>query len=191
MSRSLTSAAFILLVLGGSVFSQHDKKGCHVYVVDVAMAKKLGDLTDLTEAQEKECEKKPAKCGLVEFPVFQPMMEEEELTTKTYKFPWAPLTITATIFTTDESWLGDSAILTITLSGTSPKNGQADANSAQAEIVLFEKYNAAKVKRYYRVKNKQYLVGLECLFSDLPEDAPELLGFRNFPPRPSVMYIFE
>ena len=49
MSRSLTSAAFILLVLGGSVFSQHDKKGCHVYVVDVAMAKKLGDLTGLTD----------------------------------------------------------------------------------------------------------------------------------------------
>ena len=164
MQKFLVSALFALSICGVPAFSQHGVKGCHVYVVDVAMAKTLGDPT---EAKLKECEKNPAKCGLVEFPVFQPAMEEEDLTTKTYKFPWAPLTITASVFVTDESEFGESATLTINLSQSSPKDLQADENSAQAEIPLAGKKSAGRVKRYFRVSNKQFLVGLECHFGDL------------------------
>jgi len=163
MCKFLTTV-LVVLVFSASAFSQHAEKGCHVYVVDVAMAKKLGDPTD---EKQKECQKDPAKCGVVKFTVFKPTMEEEDLTTKTYRFPWAPLTITANVFVTDESSLGDSATLTITLSRSSPKDVQADENSAQAEISLSGKNSAGRVKRYYRVNNKQYLVGLECHFEGL------------------------
>jgi hypothetical protein len=111
--------------------------------------------------------KNPDKVWRDGIPVFQPKMEEEDLTTKTYKFPWASLTITANVFVTDESSFGDSATLTITLAQSSPKGVQADENSAQAEIPLTAKNSAGRVKRYYRVNNKQFLVGLECHFGDL------------------------
>ena len=160
----LLMTVLVLLILSVFVFPQHDAKGCHVYVVDVHIAKKMADPT---EAQLKECGKTPAKCGVMEFPIFQPTMEEEDLTTKTYKFPWAPLTITANVFVTDESSFGDSATLTITLAQSSPKGVQADENSAQAEIPLTAKNSAGRAKRYYRVNNKQFLLGLECHFGDL------------------------
>lgn len=137
-------------------------EGCHVYVVDTEKA-----VESLTETQLKECEKNTEKCGVKEFPNFVPNMGEEQLTNRTYNFPWAPLTITATVFVTDEMWIGDTATLTITLAEKSPKDVQADENSAQADIVLLRSGNAAKVKRYYRIKNKQYLVGLQCVFGKL------------------------
>ena len=155
----------LLLFLFGSIgFSQHAKEGCHVYAVDTLMAERL--LENLDAAKVKECEKNSVKCGIVDFPVFTPKMGEEELTTKTYKFPWSTLTITASVFFTDESLAssnGDgSATMTISLSQTPPKNVQADENSAQAEFALDIGLDAARVKRYYRVKDRQYLVGLEC-----------------------------
>lgn len=153
----------VLLMVGFSfvISAQHDEKGCHVYVVEVEKALKMDEMS---EAQLKECGKKPAMCGITEFPNFEPLMGEEELTTKTFKFPFAPLIITASVFVTDESGLGDeTATLTITLAKNSPKGVQADENSAQAEISLGNK-SQARVKRYYRVNKKEYLVGLECHF---------------------------
>ena len=155
---------FLLMLPALSVLSQHDKEGCHVYVVDTEKAMAI---ESFTQAQLKDCEKTPEKCGVKDFPNFVPNMGEEQLTTQTYKFPWAPLTITATIFMTDEMWIGDTATLTITLAESSPKGVQADENSAQTDIVLHTQGNAAKVKRYYRIKNKQYLVGLQCIFGKL------------------------
>lgn len=163
MRRTAIASVIALLVCSLYATAQHDKEGCHVYVVDVAKSKSLASLTP---AQLKECEKTPEKCGVVEFPEFMPSMEEEELTLKTYKFPWAPLTITASVYTTDEMWIADTATLTITLAHGSPKDVQADENSAQADIVLGD-VNATKVKRYYRVKDKQYLVGLQCIFGKI------------------------
>lgn len=165
MLRIMMTSLLFLQLLHSTALSQHEnKEGCHVYVVDVEKAKAFEDFTD---AQLKECQKNPEKCGIRDFPNFIPKMGEEELTTQTYKFPWAPLTITATVFITDEMWMGDSATLTITLAQSSPKDVQADENSAQTDIVLNEKGNAARVKRYFRVRNRQYLVGLECLFGKL------------------------
>jgi len=164
MFRILMGLLFVLLLLPLSILSQHDtEEGCHVYVVDADKAK---ELEKFTPAQLKECEKNPEKCGVKDFPNFMPNMGEERLTTQTYRFPWAPLTITATVFITDEMWIGDTATLTITLAERSPKDVQADENSAQADIVL-TRANATKVKRYYRIKNKQYLVGLQCIFGKL------------------------
>jgi len=165
MKKTILFASLALLFLSFSVRSQHDdEEGCHVYIVDVERSKGFRDLTD---AQVKECEKDSEKCGVKEFTKFSPIMAEEELTLKTYKFPWAPLTITASVYITDEMWLGDTATLTITLAQNSPKGVQADENSAQTDIVLGRKWNAAKVKRYYRIKNKQYLVGLQCVFGEM------------------------
>jgi hypothetical protein len=165
MFRIVMRLLLLLLLLPLSAFSQHEtKEGCHVYVVDTDKVKAIDSFTP---AQLKECEKNPEKCGVKDFPNFVPNMGEEELTTQTYEFPWAALKITANVFMTDEMWIGDTATLTITLAESSPKNVQADENSAQADIVLQEVGNAAKVKRYYRIKNKQYLVGLQCVFGKL------------------------
>ncbi len=164
MFRILMSLLFLLLISPLAILSQHDKEGCHVYVVDTD---KIKPIDSLTPAQLKECEKNPEKCGIKDFPNFIPKMGEEELTTISYKFPWDSLMITATVFMTDEMWIGNTATLTITLAEGPPTYVQADENSAQADIVLSANGNAAKVKRYYRIKNRQYLVGLQCIFDKL------------------------
>ena len=161
MLQILSSSLFLLFLFPLLVLSQHDaKEGCHAYVVDTD---KVKDIETFSQEQLKACEKNPEKCGVKDFPNFVPNMGEEELTTQTYRFPWAPLTITATVFITDEMWIGDTATLTISLGKSPPKDVQADENSAQADIVLQGAGSAAKVKRYYRIKNKQYLVGLQCI----------------------------
>src|SRR5256885_1282740 len=145
----------IVLLVTVNAFSQHDAKGCHVYTVDTVLAEKMMEHLN-------ECEKTPAKCGIVEFPAFMPVIGEEEVTTKTYKFPLSSLTITATVFFTDETLTSskgsDSVVMTITLAHSSPKDVQANENSAQAEFSLVSNADAMRVKRYYRVEGKQYLV---------------------------------
>jgi len=163
MRASVVVLSIVLLVSSVNSFAQHVAKGCHVYTVDTAAAEKMMERVN-------ECEKIPAKCGVVEFPAFIPVIGEEEFTTRTYKFPWSPLTITASLFFTDESLASskgsDSVVMTITLARTWPKEVQADENSAQAEFSLTSNADAIRVKRYYRVQGKQYLVGLECHFKD-------------------------
>jgi hypothetical protein len=161
--RVIIKTLSIIILIAVNVFSQHDTKGCHVYTVDTALAEKM-------MKRLNECEKNPARCGIVEFPAFIPVMGEEELTTKTYKFSWNSLTITANVFFTDETLASskgsDSVVMTITLAHGSPKGVQADENSAQAEFSLVSNADAMRVKRYYRVDGKQYLVGLDCHFKD-------------------------
>src|SRR5687768_4245427 len=99
--RLIIATSTLIFLFATTGFSQHGKEGCHVYVVDSELATKLFE--NPGTGRLKECEKNPAKCGVVDFPVFTPTVGEEELTTKTYKFPWAPLTITASVFFTDES----------------------------------------------------------------------------------------
>jgi hypothetical protein len=65
-------------------------------VVDSALAERY------REASEKD-QARLAKAVETDFPEFHPTIGEEELTTKTYRFPRSKLIITASVFYTDES----------------------------------------------------------------------------------------
>ena len=86
-------AAFIVLGLATSTHAQGDV--CHVFVVDSALAERY------REASEKE-QAGLAKAVETIFPEFHPVIGEEELTTKTYRFPRSKLIITASVFYTDD-----------------------------------------------------------------------------------------
>ena len=137
--------------------------GCHVYIVDVAMVEKANK-------SGANC-KDESKCGVTTFPEFKPTVGEEELTTKTYKFPNGNLVVTANVFYTDESLSSakgaDSILLSITLARVTLKDVLSDENSAVAEFSLGNDPDAMRVKRFYKISGKSYLVGLECHFKKL------------------------
>lgn len=166
MKRILT---FLFMVSGTSsgLFAQDNqhKHGCHVYVVDVAFVSKLAD------RYEDLCLKDRTKCGVTEFPNFIPTFGEEVDTIKSYKFPGANYTITAGVYFTDESLASasgaDSVLLSIRVAEKTSTTERADEHSAQAEFAQATGAEAMRVKRYYRLGGKRYLVGMECQFKEI------------------------
>src|ERR1044072_5050112 len=96
MSRNWFFIIAIFIVLGLAAVAQGQGDVCHVYVVDSALAERFRN------APEKE-QARLAKAAETIFPEFHPTIGEEELTTKTYRFPQSKLIITASVFYTDES----------------------------------------------------------------------------------------
>jgi hypothetical protein len=155
MRKLTVSCLFIFMCL--AMANSQTGDGCHAYVVDVATVEKMSK-------SGADC-KDESKCGVTTFPEFKPKIGEEELTKKTFKFPQSPLIITANVFFTDEMLASskgrDSILLSITLAPTELKDALSDENSAVAEFSLGEA-DAVRVKRFYKVSGKTYLVGLEC-----------------------------
>lgn len=162
MKRALFFSIFAVLFVIKTAEAQIGD-GCHVYIVDVAAAKKANTMG--TKCDDE------SKCGVTTFTEFKPEVGEEELTTKTYPFPKSNFKITANVFFTDESLASanhrDSVLLGITVAPKPLKGVLADENSAVAEFSLGDKPDAIRVKRYYRIRQKSYLVGLECHFQPL------------------------
>ena len=143
---------------------------CHVYVVDVAKARKAQE--EYLDAPSEETEKR-ALAAQVVFPEFHTTLGEEELTTKSYRFPGSSLYITASVFYTDESMASaagaDSMLLAVAVSRAALKEALSAENNAVAELTSAGA-DAARVKKYLRVGGRSYLLGLQCNRKPLPED---------------------
>ena len=143
---------------------------CHVYVVDVLKAQKAQEEYRDTGDPKKDFRAHVA--AQVLFPEFRTVHGEEELTTKSYRFPRSRLHITAGVFYTDESMLSaagsDSMLLAVAVSRRPLKDVFGAENNAVAELTSATA-DAARVKQYVRVGGRLYLVGLQCNRRKLPD----------------------
>jgi len=136
---------------------------CHVYVVDVAKARKSFD--EYRDSGNSEAAKKAMAASETRFPEFRTVIGEEELTTKTYPFPGSRLIITASIYYTDESMAStkgvDSMLVGIVVSPKSQKDAISAEDNAVSEFTLKDR-DTVRVKKYLKVNGQLYLVGVEC-----------------------------
>jgi hypothetical protein len=163
MSRILVATS-IALTLFGIAPAQSRSDLCHVYVVDVATARKA--LAGFQESGDRKADAKRLSAGQTVFPEFRPVIGEEELTTKTYRFPGSNLTITASVYYTDESMASSQTNNSLTLGIMVSRKATADAtsgeNSAIVEVTYNEDTDTVRAKKYLRVNGRLYLVGIEC-----------------------------
>jgi hypothetical protein len=165
-------AVLILLVASSSGFAQSNEDVCHVYVVDVAEASNA--LDNFRETGNPETDAKALSAGQTLFPEFRTSFREEQLTTKYYPFPNSKLTITASIYYTDESMAsyGDgkydvkdqSMLIGIVVSKKAQESAitASTPNSAITEVTYDEWTNKVRAKQYVKVGRGVYLIGLEC-----------------------------
>jgi len=148
----------------GTAGAQARSDVCHVYVVDVAKAKRAAE--SFIETGNAEADAKALSVGQTVFPEFKPLLGEEELTTRTYRFPGSNLIITASVYYTDESMASaegsDSMLVGIVVSPRGQKNALSSENNAASELTNNDNLDTVRVKKYLRVKRRLYLLGIEC-----------------------------
>jgi len=166
MTKSLTFIIAIFIALGLASTTQAQGDVCHVFVVDSALASRYDD------ASEKERER-IAKLAQTIFPEFRPSVGEEELTTKTYRFPRSKLIITASVFYTDESLRSvksaDSIMVGIVVSPKKLREAFSTDNNAVAEATYTGEPITVKAKKFVRVNNRLFAVGIECHCNEEPD----------------------
>jgi hypothetical protein len=157
--RSLPIIITAFIVLGFSATTQAQGDVCHVFVVDSALAERYYDAS-------KEEQARLAKAAQTVFPEFRPNVGEEELTTKTYRFPRSKLIIIASVFYTDESLRSvksaNSIMVGIVVSPKRRREALSAANNAVAEATYTGEPITVKAKQFVRVNNRLYAVGIEC-----------------------------
>ena len=161
--KRLVISHLVILVLLSAASAQSQSDVCHVYVVDVAKAKRAAE--SFTETGNAAADAKALSVGQVVFPEFSPVMGEEELTTRSYRFPGARLMITASVYYTDESMAStegsDSMTIGIAVSARSLKNALTAEQNAASEVTS-SKVDTVRAKKYLRVNGRLYLIGIEC-----------------------------
>jgi len=163
VKRIVVTNLIVLLALS-SAGAQSRSDACHVYVVDVATARKAA--ASFTETGNDEADAKALSVGQTLFPEFRPVVGEEELTTKTYRFPRSNLIITASVYYTDESMASaegsDSMLVGIVVSPKVLRDALAAENNAVSEVTNNDKLDTVRAKKYLRVNHRLYLLGIEC-----------------------------
>jgi hypothetical protein len=118
------------------------------------------------ESGDAAADAKALSVGQTVFPEFRPVIGEEELTTKAYRFPESNFSITASVYYTDESMASvhgaDSMLVGIVVSPRAQTNALSAENNAVAEMTYGDHVDTVRAKRYLRVKDRLYLVGIEC-----------------------------
>lgn len=144
---------------------------CHVYVVDVAKTSEAAE--SVRESGDDKAFAKALAIGQTVFPEFRPLIGEEELTTKTYRFPRSNLIITASVYYTDESMRSvagaDSLLVGIVVSPRAQKDAISTENNAVTEVTDNDNLDTVRAKKYVRVKGRLYLVGIECRCKERPD----------------------
>lgn len=157
--------ANLIIVLGLSAASAQSRSDvCHVYVLDVAKARRAS--ASFVETGNEKADAKALSAGQTVFPEFKPVVGEEELTTKTYRFPGSNLMITASVFYTDESMASaegsDSMLVGIAVSRNGLKNALVAEDNAVSESTNNDSLDTVRAKKYLRVNRGLYLLGIEC-----------------------------
>ena len=163
--RYIIIAVLISLGVAASARAQGDV--CHVYVVDSMLAERY------REASEKD-RVRLAKTAETIFPEFHPTIGEEELTTKTYRFPRGKLIITASVFYTDESLRSqksaDSIMVAVVISSKRLGEALSADNNAVAETTYTSNPITIRARKFVRVNKRFYAVGIECHCNEKAED---------------------
>jgi hypothetical protein len=161
--KSLVLANLLILLMVGTASAQSQTDVCHVYVLDVAKARRAAE--SFTETGNAAADAKALSVGQTVFAEFSPVMGEEELTTKSYRFPGTRLMITASVYYTDESMASaegsDSMTIGIAVSPKSLKNALTAEHNAASEVTS-NKVDTVRAKKYLRVNGRLYLIGIEC-----------------------------
>jgi len=169
MNRIVIASLTILLVLC-TANAQSRNDVCQVYVLDVAKARNAA--TNFNETGNAEADKKALSVGQTLFPEFHPVVGEEELTTKTYRFPGSNLTITASVYYTDESMASaegsDSMLVAVVVSPKPLKDALTAENNAVSELTNNDKVDTVRAKKYLRVNRRLYMLGIECRCKGTP-----------------------
>lgn len=160
-----------MVLLASSITAAQTRSDvCHVYVVDVANTTKA--VESVVESGDDEAYAKALASGQTVFPEFRPLVGEEELTTKTYRFPRSNLIITASVYYTDESMRSvagaDSMLVGIVTSPRAQTNAISTENNAVSEVTYSDNLDTVRAKKYVRVKGRLYLVGVECRCKENP-----------------------
>jgi hypothetical protein len=162
----------ILLTASNLASAQSTNDQCHVYVVDIAASRKAFD--DLRETGDADADAKKLLVGQTTFPVFMTSFQEEQLTTKHYRFPHSKLIITASVYYTDESMpsygngkydVNDQSMLIGILVSTKALKSAVSSStpkSALAETTYDEWTNKVRAKQYVRIRGRSFLIGIEC-----------------------------
>jgi|GEM_PF-1771277 len=174
---SIISALFIGMVLPPNTQAQADV--CHVYVVDSVRASRYYDASEKDRARL-------AKRAETVFPEFRPTIGEEELTTKTYRFPRSKLIIVASVFYTDESLRSvksaDSILVGIVVSHKRRRESLSADNNAVAEATYTGEPMTVRAKTLVWVNDRSYVVGIECHCkekADPGHDETENLNYKE------------
>jgi hypothetical protein len=138
---TVVTAGLALMLCPNNVVAQRGSDNCEMYVVD-ADAKKDVMLEKFTT-----------------------IIGEEVLTNKTYPLLKTGLFITASVYYTDESMASergyDSMILGVAVSENTLPDAFSTPNNAFAEVTL-STLDMIRAKMYYKVKDKRYLIGIQC-----------------------------
>ncbi len=155
--KQIIIAKLIVLLLSSVAEAQARSDRCHVYVVDVAKARKASE--SFRDTGNADADAKALSVGQTVFPEFRPVIE---LTTKTYRFPGSSLIITSSVYYTDESMASDSMLVGIVVSPKPQRDAISAENNAVSEVSENGGLNTVRAKRYLRVNGRLYLVDIEC-----------------------------
>jgi len=162
--KSFVIPNLVILLMLGTASAQSQGDVCHVYVLDVAKARRAAE--SFTETGNAAADAKALSVGQTVFAEFSPVMGEEELTTKSYRFPGTRLMITASVYYTDESMASaegsDSMTIGIAVSPKSLKNALIAEHNAASEVTSNDKLDTVRAKKYLRANGLLYLIGIEC-----------------------------
>jgi hypothetical protein len=164
-NRLFTYAALILFFTPVLAVGQNLSDYCHVYLIDMEVAKKAARKYPTGNDQE---DAKLLVSGITIVGRFSPKIGEEELTTKTYPVPGTGQIITASVFYTDELMFStrsdtvESMLVGIAVSKKAQDSAFEVQNNAVAEITYTERTDTIRVKTQAQTQGRQYLVGLEC-----------------------------
>jgi hypothetical protein len=167
----ITRATCLLFVLSCTAFAQSRSDACQVYVIDLAKSKQAFE--NFRPTGDSKADEKALSAGQTLFPVFNPAIGEEELTTKHYRFPGSKLIITASVYYTDESMAShpegefvshsESMLIGIAVGRKANQNAiSAGTDGAIAEVTYNQFTNIVRAKKYVTVRGRSYLVGIEC-----------------------------
>jgi hypothetical protein len=164
MTNRLFLAALLVSMAAPAAAAQNSAGDlCHVYLVDVAKARKASE--EYRDTGDPARDTKALAAAQVVFPEFRTVVAEEQLTTKTYPFPGSRLFITASVYYTDESMASargaDSMQLAVAV-GPKPLADALDAEDNAAAELTLDGADTARAKKYMKVGGRLYLVGVEC-----------------------------
>jgi hypothetical protein len=164
-SKLFTCAILILFCASASAAGQNLSDYCHVYVIDMRVAKKAAQKCPTGAEQE---DAKLLASGITIVGRFSPKIVEEEMTTKTYPLPGTDQIITTSVFYTDEIMYStrldtvESMLVGIAVSRKARDSAFEALNSATAEITYTEHTDTIRVQTQAQAQGRRYLVGLEC-----------------------------
>jgi hypothetical protein len=166
----ISAATLLLLLTVGFAPGQTRVDRCHVFVVDVKTSGKA--INSFRETGDVTADAKRLSTGQKMFPEFHPRIGEEELTTKTYKFPGSNLIISASVYYTDESMASsqtnNSMLLGIVVSRRARSDATVGLDAVFAEVTYNDSTDTVRVHRYTRVNGRLFIVGVECRCKEKP-----------------------